>query len=389
MQGKKLKVKELQQGMVLMSDIYCPQTGVLLLKKGTVLRDALLGSLQKNKPEMYCHVYNNFFEEIELTESALASSGPSLFEEKGSNKADEEAAGFDNGDFESFPPDFVDQEAREIYVQACLTLDKIYSSRKIKPYLHELYSVIDYMVRKLLLHPEMMVYAALLKRSDNSTFCHAVNVSVYSVFLGRLIGLKEAILREIALAGMMHDIGKLDISAAIWNKKGLLTEWEFTKVKEHSLYSFFRLVNLEQVDRQSLVAVLQHHERLDGSGYPHGLKEDKLHLWSKILAITDVYDAYTSERAYRKAHSYHEGLEFLWQKSDQFDKKLLKTFIHNLSFLPIGCRVLLNTGESGIVMGIHKHIPHRPIIRVKEKDGIGEKLLDLAKDRFIFIEKLV
>ncbi len=386
MQGEKLKVKELKQGMVLMCDIYCPQTGVLLLKKGTVLRDVLLSSLQKNKPEMYCYVYN-YFEEIELAESALASKPP-FFEEEGSSRADE-AAGYEEGDFKNFPPEFVDREAREIYVQACLALNKIYSSRKIKPHLHELYAVIDHLVRKLLIHPEMMVYAALLKRSDNSIFCHAVNVSVYSVFLGRLIGLKETVLREIALAGMMHDIGKLDIPAEIWNKKGLLTEVEFNKVKEHSLYSFFRLANLEQVDRQSLVAVLQHHERADGSGYPHGLKEDELHLWSKILAITDVYDAYTSERAYRKAHSYHQGLEFLWQNSLLFDKKLLRTFIHNLSFLPIGSRVLLNTGESGIVMGIHKHIPHRPIIRVKEKDGIGEKLLDLAKDRFIYIEKLV
>jgi len=292
-------------------------------------------------------------------------------------------------DVKLFTPEFVDQEAREIYVQACLIMNKICRSRKIKPYLHELYVVLDNLVGKLLIHPEMMIYAALLKKSATFSFYHAVNVCVFCVFLGRITGIKKTDLRELALAGIMHDIGKLDIPAEIWNKKGLLSELEYKKVKEHSLRSFFHLVNLEQVDQQSLIGILQHHERLDGSGYPHGIKEDELHLWGRILGIADVFDAYTSERVYRKAHSHYQGLEYLWQNSSRFDKRLLKTFIRNLSFFPIGSRVLLNTGESGIIMGIHKYAPHRPIVRVKKKDGIGENLLDLAENQTIFIEKLV
>lgn len=385
MQGIKMRIKELEPGMVLMDDIYCPQTGILLLKAGTVLRRALLRALQKNNPDLYCYACRS--SAISRNEEILAvKADPAAAE----NLSLEEVSGEENWENRPLsPPEFVDREAGEIYAQACRIFNKIYSGRKIKPYLRELYNVIESLVGKLLIHPEMMIYVALLKKIDNSTFSHAVNVCVFSAFLGKVAGIKEPLLKELALAGIMHDIGKMDIPVEIWRKKGRLTLLEFNKVKEHSLYSYFRLANIDQVDMQTLMGVLQHHERLDGSGYPHGLKNDELHLWSKILGIADVFDAYTSERSYRKAYSYHQGLEHLRQNSARFDSKLLNIFIRSLSFFPIGSRVLLNTGENGIVMGIHKHYPYRPIIRVAKKDGSGEKLIDLAESRSVFIEKLL
>lgn len=391
MQGKKMKIKELKPGMILMDNIYCPHTGILLLKTGTVLRRAFLSALQKNNPDLYCYACRfpgeRASEEILDVKPGNYAADDLVLEEVSGL---EEIPGEENCENKRlFPPEFVDREAEEIYSQACRVFSKIYSSRKIKPHFRELYSVIENLVDKLLIHPEMMIYAALLKKIDNSTFSHAVNVCVFSAFLGRVIGVKEPLLRELALAGIMHDIGKMDIPAEIWHKKGPLTVLEFNKVKEHSLYSYFRLANIDQVNIQTLAGVLQHHERLDGSGYPHGLKNDELHLWSRILGITDVFDAYTSERIFRKAYSFHQGFEHLRQNSTRFDNRLLNIFIKNLSFFPIGSRVLLNTGEKGIVMGIHKYYPNRPIIRVEKKDGSGEKLMDLAESRSVFIEKLL
>ncbi len=371
MQWKQIKVRELQPGMVLMSDIFCPQTGILLLKAGVVLHGLLLGYLQKYNADLFCYV--------------------SYSKEKVADAGEQE-------DEKPFQADFIgsgdrmismDKEAKEILLQACRTLNRIYSSREIKPYYRELYAVIEDLVGKILDRPEMMVSIALQKMIDDAVYCHAINVCVFSVFLGKLTGLKEIPLRELALSGIMHDIGMMDVPAEIWQKKGPLTGAEFSKVKEHSQYSFFRLAGLDQVDRPTLLGVLQHHERLDGSGYPHGLKNDGLHLWGKILGITDVFDAYTSERVYRKAHTHYQGLEYLRQSSVQFDKDLLHLFIQNLSFFPIGSRVQLNTGEKGIVMGIHKHAPHRPIVRVRKEDGIGEKLLDLTDNGSLYIEKLL
>ena len=148
------------------------------------------------------------------------------------------------GQIHAISPDVADEAAKEIYIQAYRTINEIYKNRKIKPYIKELNEVLDFLTKKLLDNPEMMLQIALLKKIANYCLSHSVNVCIFAAYLGKLLGMELVSLKELSLAGIMHDIGKLDISPEIWGKKGPLTAQEFEKIKAHSLHGFMRLSSL-------------------------------------------------------------------------------------------------------------------------------------------------
>jgi HD-GYP domain-containing protein (c-di-GMP phosphodiesterase class II) len=383
--NRKVHVKELRPGMVAAGDICCSRSGVLLLKKGTVLHPAVIHYLQNMEPEAVVHI------EEDLNDTGARAALPPEKDDAGNAFFFDKKKQLEGsiGQLQTIPSEVADEEAKEIYIQAYKTINEIYKNRKIKPYLKELYEVLDCLVEKLSVNPEMMLQVALLKKIENYCLSHSINVCVFAAYLGKLLGMDMAALKELSLAGIMHDIGKLDISPEILSKRGPLTEQELESIKQHSLHSFMRLSSVENVGRDILNGVLQHHERSDGSGYPHGLPESEIHLWGRILGIVDVFDAVTSEKSYRNAVSQHEGLEILLSQSFQFDQKLLSLFIKNISFYPIGSRVLLNSGETGIVIGIHRHLPFRPIVTIPNKDKGKERVVDLSEELTLFIEKII
>jgi HD-GYP domain-containing protein (c-di-GMP phosphodiesterase class II) len=368
--------------MVTSSDIYCSRSGVLLLKKGTVFHQAVINYLQNMDPEAVIYIEEGLDDTTNMTGSPREKFDPFYCDEK------KELEG-SIGQIHTIPSEVADEETKKIYIQAYKTINEIYKNRKIKPYIKEIFEVLDYLVKKLSVNPEMMLQVALLKKIENYCLSHSINVCVFAAYLGKLLGMDIVTLKELSLAGIMHDIGKLDISPEILRKKGLLTDKEFESIKLHSLHSFIRLASVENVGKDVLNGVLQHHERSDGSGYLHGLKGNDIHLWGRILGIVDVFDAVTSERSYRNSVSQHEGLEMLLSNSFQFDQNLLSLFIKNISFYPIGSRVLLNTGETGIVTGIHRHIPFRPIVKIQNKNKSGERVVDLSEQLTLFIEKII
>jgi len=386
--SKRIKASELKPGLVLYNDI-CSQSGLLLLKKGTVFHQAIINNLQNKYPHIDLYI------EEELTDSEINTGNPN--DSNDSNES-EVVEVFSDGrkaqeeiliKINDTSPTVADEETKKIYVQAYKTINEIYKHRKIKPYLNDLYEIIGSLINKLSVNPEMLMQLALLKKIDNFCLSHSVNVSIFAAYLGRLAGMDPVTLKHLSFAGMMHDIGKLDIPQEILTKKEELSEQEFESVKLHSLHSFFRLSSVEKMEKNILEGVLQHHERVDGSGYPHGLKGNEIHLWGRILGIVDAYDTFTSNDNSRDSVSRHQGLEILITHSDQFDQNLLNRFIKNTSFYPIGCRVLLNSGEIGIVVGIHRHIPFRPIVRVINKDHGKEKNIDLSQQLSLHIEEIL
>lgn len=385
---RKVQTDKLQPGMVAYNDIYCSRSGVLLLKKGTVFYPAVINYLRNMEPEAEICIEEGLNKSDAM--AVLLPVGTTCHQEKSDRfffDGKEEMKG-SIGQIQAISPDVADEAAKEIYVQAYRTINEIYKNRKIKPYIKELNEVLDSLTEKLLENPEMMLQIALLKKIANYCLSHAVNVCIFAAYLGKLRGMELASLKELSLAGIMHDIGKLDISPEIWGKKGPLTAQEFEKIKEHSLHGFMRLSSLGNIGKDTLSGVLQHHERFDGSGYPHGLKGNEIHLWGRVIGIVDVFDAVTSEKSYRNAVSQHEGLEILLSNSIQFDPELLNLFIKNISFYPIGSRVLLNSGETGVVTGIHRHLPFRPIVRIQDKKK-GERIVDLSAELTLFIEKIL
>lgn len=161
---------------------------------------------------------------------------------------------------------------------------------------------------------------------DYHTFTHSANVSFFSVLLAKGFGIRdEASLREIAIGGMIHDIGKLDISDQILTKPGKLTDLEYDTIKEHPRAGFLKLKDRDDISFGQLMMTYQHHERLDGKGYPVGCEDDDIHPWAKICTVVDVYEAMTANRPYRPPIRKHQVKEIMLRDANKaFDAELLQ-----------------------------------------------------------------
>ncbi|GAA0326805.1 hypothetical protein GCM10008967_16660 [Bacillus carboniphilus] len=206
---------------------------------------------------------------------------------------------------------------------------------------------------------------------DEYIFSHSFNVTLYSLAIGMEMKLPESQLELLGLGSILHDVGKMTVPTEILMKPGKLTDEEFEEIKKHSENGFQILRNVHTVPLVAAHCAYQHHERLDGSGYPRGLKDKEIHKLAKIIAVADVFDAVTSNRIYRGAMLPHEGLEVLYSGSGQlFDKDIVNAFRKSVAVYPIGITVTLNDGKKGIVSGHHYGLSERPILRIIEENGV-------------------
>lgn len=168
---------------------------------------------------------------------------------------------------------------------------------------------------------------------DYQTFTHSTNVAFYATSLAKSIGIKdESLLNEIVVGGFLHDLGKLEICDSILNKPGRLTEDEFEIIKNHPISGFRQLCHREDLSLGQLMMVYQHHEKINGSGYPVGMVGNDIHLWARICTVVDVYEALTSNRPYRKAIPKAEVIEMMNRdKRKAFDAEILECWIATIS----------------------------------------------------------
>ncbi|OGR34554.1 MAG: hypothetical protein A2051_13815 [Desulfovibrionales bacterium GWA2_65_9] len=204
-----------------------------------------------------------------------------------------------------------------------------------------------------------------LRGFDEYTYTHSINVSILAVLLGKHLGLGRPDLLKLGLAGLLHDVGKARLPASILKKPGKLTESEFRAVQTHPAESHKLLLQHENMPPEVLRAVLEHHERHDGSGYPHGHKGDAIATFSRIVALVDVYDALTSQRVYKAAMAPAKALSLMFQmRGGQFAADDIDNFIRCIGVFPVGSFVRLSGGEFGIVARANPLRPTKPEIKV-------------------------
>lgn len=220
----------------------------------------------------------------------------------------------------------------------------------------------------------LMIDLYSLKTHDDYTFQHSVNVCVLAIVLGIKAGLNGVELRELAKGAMLHDIGKMHIPFEILTKDSLLTDEEYEIVKRHTNEGFSFLLNDSNVSPKIAIVAYQHHERFDGTGYPDGIGGEQMHLYSKIVALIDTYDALTSDRVYRKRYNNDKALTIIYEESEgKFEPKLLKLLRNCVAQYPSGSLVKLKTGETAIVLRNNSSILNRPIIKLLT-DADGNKI---------------
>jgi len=222
-----------------------------------------------------------------------------------------------------------------------------------------------------------------VKHSDDITYSHCHNVALVSYSIGQWLGLDEKELQELALSGMLIDIGKIQIDDKLLNKEGKLTNDEFLDLKKHSIFSHEIIKDYEFISDRVKRAVLCHHERMDGSGYPLGLKGDKISLFARIIAIADVYNALISHRPYRNKKTPFEAIRILeTEYMDKLDANILYLFLHRVASNYVGQEVMLSSGDKGEIVFIPKHNLFRPIIKLKNQ----EQILDLSNSQHTHLD---
>lgn len=222
------------------------------------------------------------------------------------------------------------------------------------------------------------------QKYHNETYQHSINVSILSLVIGVKMNLTSEELYNLALAALLHDIGKLKIPLKILNKAGKLTNNEYEEMKSHTILGY-EMLKKYNLDDCILNAILQHHENEDGSGYPNHLKGNQISKLAKIIHLADVYDALTNKRCYKEKINESDVLEFIYANTNtSFDKNIVDAFRNSLFLYPIGSLVKLSNNNIATVIDYKVHIPTRPTVQVEN----GE-IIDLNEKLNIVITKLI
>lgn len=221
---------------------------------------------------------------------------------------------------------------------------------------------------------------------EDYLYHHAISVAAMSAVLASVLNFSKGDYIQIGIAGAMCDCGMAKIPMRIMNKKGPLTKDEFDEVKKHPVYSYIFLKDIKLLKEEVKKAVYQHHERIDGSGYPNGVNSDYLHPYERIISVADVYHAMTSERNYRSKQSPFKVLESILQDQfGKFDMKVVQALTKIMTNFSSGTRVRLSNNKIGEIVFIEQKSPTRPMVRL---DDSGE-IIQLVNQRGLFIEEIL
>lgn len=223
-----------------------------------------------------------------------------------------------------------------------------------------------------------------IRTLDDITFVHSMNVALICMMFGKWLNYSTRDCEVLMMSGLFHDIGKLEVPEEILKKKGALTKDEYDVIKGHPTSGYHLLKDLN-LDKRVALSALQHHERCDGTGYPSGLKSTDIEDFSKIVTISDVYNAMTSSRCYRGPICPLEVMNIFESEGlTKYDPKYLLLFMDKVVSTYLHQYVLLNNGNVGEIVMINQHSPARPIIRM-----LNSECIDLSKEKDINIVGIV
>ena len=231
-------------------------------------------------------------------------------------------------------------------------------------------AVVNSCVESVLRNENALLLLTKIKHQDEYTAEHCINVSILAAAFGKHLGLLEGEIRNLALCGLLHDVGKTRIPDEILNKPGALTPKEFDVMRHHTTHGRTILMGTSNSLNTAVDVAFSHHERMDGSGYPRALQAQQIPYFAKVIGLVDTYDAITSSRVYDRGRASMQALEIIHKyRGTQFDEELADAFIQMIGVYPPGSIVEMLNGEVGIIIESHPRHKLRPkVLMVREAD---------------------
>lgn len=243
-------------------------------------------------------------------------------------------------------------------VDTLIRRNKVVSSGRIK-------NVVRSLVDNVLANRFAMIELTGLKNHDEYTFYHSANVAILSLALGSQITRDYRFLSTLGVGALLHDIGKMTVDTEILNKPGALLPDEWGQIKQHPVLGAEQAALIPGLDKAAIVLILEHHMRVDSTGYPTRKPARSQHLASRIVAVADAYDAMTSRRSYSAARVQDEAMSLLVQSAGTaLDSALTRIFVSMMGVYPPRSVVRLDDGRTGVVMRPSEKNPLKPIVKV-------------------------
>lgn len=355
MEKKRILVKDAKNGMLVAEDVYTSKDR-LVIPAGTILTNKIIKKLNT------CHI-----------EEFIACIG-SMDSKKQEDLRNQTRETEEFHEFQGVFEETVDsvKENLDYIVEQKGTINE-------KQLLGEVMSVLDKSRNGL--HAIDMLNC--MRNYDDLTYVHSVNVALISYVIGEWIDASEEELNVLAMAGLLHDIGKLKIPEKILKKPGPLTDEEYEVIKKHTIYGY-SILKEQKIDSRVKAAALMHHERCDGTGYPAGILANDIPSTAKIVSIADVYDAMTCDRVYRPACCPFEVIDMLEKDGvSKYDQTFLYPFLHRVVNSYINDSVLLNNEKLGKIIMINRYSLSKPVVKVEDM------YIDLSKHKDLKIKKIV
>ena len=259
------------------------------------------------------------------------------------------------------------QAAQKVYATAVESAESLWDQAKAgdKPDPDTARKIIDSLANIVTQDRTSLMALTALKKYDNYTFTHMVNVAALSMAQARALNLEGPLLREFGFAALMHDIGKVNTPLEVLNKPGKLTADEFKLMKQHVVDGAHILRRTPEMPALAPIVAFEHHLKQDLSGYPENIGHRKLNLCTMIVSIADVFDALRSNRPYREGLATSRIRSIMGEQGNPaFNQVLLRRFVNLMGLFPISTIVRLNTGEIGVVTAEHPEDPFRPQVKI-------------------------
>lgn len=363
---KQYAIYDLEPGMVLAQDIFLSDSAITaFLRKGYVLTEQAIERLN-NKRVAQVWVEDPWKPAEPKKMAAHSPAGPLLSAAKSAIPPLQH----------SVPPRLkaeAIQTLQSTFTDILISDEGVLGSRES---LDAMDSVVAQLVQTIAGNRSALLNIQDLKHYDDDTYHHSLSVAVLAIGLGRHLGMPTPQLHALGMGAIMHDIGKIAVPLEILRKPSRLNAQEFGIVKNHAKAGTSYLISSALGSEELWRAVLFHHEKLDGSGYPNGLAGGEIPLWSRIISVSDVFDALTSVKPFRTAVAPADALEYIMGGIDSaFDYDVVSALMHRVALYPVGSCVRLS--DDSIALVLDNENPNRPVVEILGKGDI----VDLQHDR--------